>query len=295
MQAQANGITLEYETFGKKGAPPILLIMGLGGQLLLWPESFCESLAAAGFYVIRFDNRDIGLSTRFEQHGRPSVVKASLRARLGLKVPTAYTLADMARDAVGLLDALGIAKAHLAGVSMGGMIAQIVAAEHPQRVLSVALIMTTSGSARLPQASLPLQLRLARGPKKRDRDSLIAYGVESWKLIGTRGPQATPDAELREKVSRTFDRAFYPVGMARQLNAIIASGSRTRLLPQIKAPALVVHGTRDPLIPVAAAHDLARRIPHARLELIEGMGHDLPTPLLPRLAGLIGGHASTAA
>ncbi len=284
MRANANGIELEYETFGVAGKPAILLIMGLGGQLLLWPEDFCRTLADAGYFVIRFDNRDIGLSTRFSGSGKANVPRAALHAALRMKVKSAYTLDDMAADAIGLLDALGIERAHLAGVSMGGMISQILAAKYPERVLSATLIMTTSGSRKLPQASWRLQLRLARGPKARDRESLIRYGMQSWRLIGSAGRYAAPEEELYKKVAATFDRAFHPAGVARQLTAILASGSRSWLLKDIHAPITVVHGSKDPLVPVPAAHDLARRIPQARLHIIEGMGHDLPNALLPILA-----------
>lgn len=290
LKAQANGLELVYETFGKPTQPCILLIMGLGGQLVVWPDAFCQRLAAAGYFVVRYDNRDIGLSTQLNHLGRPNIIKASLRARLGLKVPAPYLLSDMAKDAVGLLDALGVPSAHVVGASMGGMIAQLVAIHHPNRLKSCTLVMSTSGSARLPQAKLALQLRLARGPKARDRESLIAYGMQSWRLIGSQGALAAPEDELRQKVTRAFDRAFRPAGAARQLNAIIASGSRSHLLPRIQAPTLVIHGTDDPLLPVAAAHDLVARIPRAQLKLFPGMGHDFPTPLLVPMADAILAH-----
>jgi len=285
-QVRTNGINLEYEAFGDRGAPPLVLIMGLGGQLLLWPEDFCRALADAGHYVIRFDNRDIGLSTRLEQPRRPRLMRAALAARLGLKVRAPYTLDDMAHDTVGLLDALQLPRAHVVGASMGGMIAQIVAAKHPQRVDSLTLIMSTSGNPRLPGPRLELQLRLVRPPPGHDRETLIRHSMQTWRLIGS--PQYPPDDHvLRAKVERSYDRSSDRNGLARQTLAIIASGSRVPLLKRITAPTLVIHGAEDPLVPVAAGHDLARHIPGARLSIIPGMGHDLPAPLLPTFSRLI--------
>jgi pimeloyl-ACP methyl ester carboxylesterase len=292
-QVRANGINLEYETFGDRGAPPLVLIMGLGGQLLLWPEEFCRALADAGHYVVRFDNRDVGLSTKLEHARRPRLVRAALAARLGLKVKAPYTLDDMAHDTVGLLDALELPRAHIAGVSMGGMIAQIVAARHPRRVDSLTLIMSTSGNPRLPGPRLELQLRLVRPLPDHDRESLIRHSMQTWRLIGS--PQYPPDeTTLRAKVERSYDRSSYRKGLARQTLAIIASGSRVPLLKRIEAPTLVIHGQDDPLVPVAAGHDLAHHIPGARLSIIPGMGHDLPPALLPTFTQLIVQHAQEA-
>ncbi|HUP90646.1 MAG TPA: alpha/beta hydrolase [Solimonas sp.] len=293
-KAKANGLDLEYESFGDKSAPAILLIMGLGGQLIHWPDDFCSALAEAGYRVIRFDNRDVGLSTRLDHLGRPRLLQAGVLGALGLPVRAPYKLNDMAQDAVSLLDALHIKSAHLVGVSMGGMIAQIIAAKHPERVQSLVLVMTTSGHRSLPQPSLPVRLRLVQRPEGRDRESLIRHSMQTWRMIGSPGfPQ--DDATLRQKVERAFDRAHYPRGLARQTLAIIASGSRTPLLGRIKAPTLVIHGKDDPLVRVAAGPDLAKRIRGAKLEIIEGMGHDLPPMLLPRLANLVLGHVKRAA
>lgn len=288
-RAQTNNIELEYETFGNPADPAILLIMGLGGQLILWPEDFCRLLAQAGYFVIRYDNRDIGLSSKMQDAGRTRLMRAGLRAALGLKVQAPYTLDDMARDAVGLLDTLKIERAHVVGVSMGGMIAQLLAAHYPRRVDRLVLWMTTSGNPRLPGPSLKLRLRLVKRPKHTDRESMIRHSMETWRLIGS--PKFPPDpATLRDKVERSFDRAFYPPGLARQTLAIIASGNRVLLLRRITAPTLILHGADDPLVPVHGAHDLARHIPGARMEVIPGMGHDLPTTLLPRLGGMILDH-----
>lgn len=292
-QVRANGINLEYEAFGDRGAPPIVLIMGLGGQLVLWPDELCAALAGAGHHVIRFDNRDVGLSTKLETPRRPRLMRAALAARLGFRVRAPYTLDDMAHDTVGLLDALELPRAHVVGASMGGMIAQIVAAKHPQRVDSLTLIMSTSGNPRLPGPRLELQLRLVRPPPGHDREALIRHSMQTWRLIGS--PQFPPDEKtLRAKVERSYDRSSYRHGLARQTLAIIASGSRVPLLRRITAPTLVIHGAEDPLVPVAAGHDLAQHIPGARLTVIPGMGHDLPAPLLPTFSKLILQHAQEA-
>ena len=293
-QARANGINIEYETFGDKGAPPIVLIMGLGAQLLLWPDDFCRGLAAAGHYVIRFDNRDVGLSSKIEHPTRPKLARAAIASLFGIKVRAPYLLDDMAQDTVGLLDALELPRAHVVGASMGGMIAQIVAARHPGRVASLTLIMTTSGNPRLPGPRLDLRLRLIRPPAGFDRETLVRHSMETWRLIGS--PEfPVAEHELRAKCERSYDRSSYRHGLARQTLAIIASGSRVPLLKRIEAPTLILHGQDDPLVPVSGAHDLARHIRGARLEIIRGMGHDLPPALLPRFVELIAGHARSAA
>jgi pimeloyl-ACP methyl ester carboxylesterase len=292
-QVRANGINLEYETFGDKGAPPMLLIMGLGAQMVLWPDDLCQALAAAGHHVIRFDNRDVGLSTKIEQLRHPKVIHAALASMIGVKLKVPYTLDDMAHDAVGLLDALELPSAHVVGASMGGMIAQIVAAKFPQRVTSLGLIMTTSGNPRLPRPRLDIQLRLLRRPSSLDREAVIEYSMETWRLIGSPEYPLT-DTALRSKVERSYDRSSYRHGFARQTLAILASGSRVPLLKRIQAPTLIIHGEDDPLVPVAGAHDLATHIPGARLEIIPGMGHDLPPELLPRFSSLLIQHARNA-
>lgn len=283
-QATANGIRLEYECFGDESRPALLLIMGLGGQLTLWPEPFCRQLAEAGFYVIRFDNRDVGLSEHIHGHSRPRLLRAGLMARLGKQLEVPYRLEDMAADALGLLDALGVERAHVAGASMGGMIAQLLALDTPQRLRSLAAIMTSSGNPRLPQASMGLQLRMVRPRRRHDRDAIIADSMRTWRLIGS--PAYPPsEAELRARVAQEYDRAYYPRGIAQQMLAILAAGNRAPRLGQITTPTLVIHGEADPLIPVAAAHELAQLIPGASLEALPGMGHNLPEPLLGRIAG----------
>jgi pimeloyl-ACP methyl ester carboxylesterase len=292
-QVRANGLHLEYESFGDPAHPPVLLIMGLGAQLLLWPEDFCRALADAGYRVIRFDNRDVGLSSKLEHAGRPRLMRAAIASTLRLPVRAPYTLDDMAHDTLGLMDGLGLARAHVVGCSMGGMIAQILAARHAERVGSLTLIMTSSGNPRLPGPSLKIRLRLVKRPQRLDRESLIRHSMETWRLIGS--PQyPAEESALREKVERSFNRSLYPQGLARQTLAILASPSRVPLLRRIAAPTLILHGREDPLVPVAAAHDLAQHIRHARLEVTPGMGQDLPPPLLPRLARRILEHVAAA-
>ncbi len=289
----ANGLRLEYESFGSPADPAILLIMGLGGQLVMWPEPFCDTLARAGYRVIRFDNRDVGLSSKLDHLGKPALLRAGLAYSLRLPLRAPYTLDDMALDTVGLLDALQLKTAHVVGVSMGGMIAQLLAARHGARVRSLTSIMSHSGNPRLPGPTLPVRLRMVRRPALRDREALIAHGIQTWRMIGSPGFREDA-AVLRERVARQIDRNLHPPGFARQMTAIMAAQSRVPLLPRIQAPTLIVHGRHDPLVPVAAAHDLARHLPAARLEIIDGMGHDLPQPLLPRLEQLILHHLKHA-
>lgn len=291
---QANGLSLEYESFGRPEDPPLLLIMGLGAQMVIWPLPLCQQLAAAGYYVIRFDNRDIGLSSRLSHLGKPRLMLAGIAQTLGMPLRAPYSLDDMAQDTVGLMDALGFDSAHVVGLSMGGMIAQLVAARHPARVRSLTLIMTSSGNPRLPAPSLKLRLRLVKPPAKFDRDSLINHGIQTWRLIGSPAYPADETA-LREMVSGAFDRSHHPRGVARQTAAILAARSRVPLLKRIIAPTLVLHGQDDPLVPVAAARELVRHIAGARLEEFPGMGHDLPAVLLPRIGELIIAHADGAA
>lgn len=289
-----NGLELHYEVTGDPAAPPVVLIMGLGTQLTRWPEAFYRALTDAGHYVIRFDNRDIGLSTHLDQLGVPPLGRAVVRATLGMPVKAPYLLTDMATDTVGLLDALGIASAHIVGVSMGGMIGQILAARHAGRVRTLTSIMSTSGERGLPGPSLRLRAALARRPDpKLGRDALIEHTARVLKMIAS--PKYPPDeATLRQQIARDIDRAYHPRGYVRQLLAILASGSRAPILGKITAPTLVLHGSADPLVPPAAAPDLHRRIPGARLEIFEGMGHDLPAALVPALTGHIIDHVRRA-
>lgn len=291
-QIEANGVALEYEALGERSAPPVLLIMGLGAQLTRWPEAFHRALVDAGFYVIRFDNRDVGLSTRLDHAGPPALAGAALRSMLGRPIQAPYQLSDMALDAAGLLDALGIASAHIVGASMGGMIAQVLAAHHPARVRTLVSIMSTSGDRRLPQPDVRLRLALIKRPGG-GRDAAIENTVALIKRIAS--PGFPPEDKLvRDQVTGDYDRSYYPVGAGRQLLAILASGSRTSILGRITAPTLILHGAEDPLIPVAAAHDLHRRIPGSRMEIFAGMGHDLPRALIPAITGHIIDHLQRA-
>ena len=287
MQISANGIQLEVEDHGPVTGEPLLLIMGLGMQLVAWHNDFVASLVARGFRVIRFDNRDIGLSQRFDHLGVSNLAIDSIKYAVGLKVTGPYTVADMADDTAGLLDALGIKSAHVCGASMGGMIAQQLAVRHPARVKSLTLMMTSSGSRRLPGPTLKVRSALISRPDNaNDIESVIAHYVRLYRLIGSPGYPAS-DAYLHERLGMSVRRSYRPQGTARQMVAIAADGNRSALLSQIKVPTQVIHGRDDPLVPVAAGHDLAQKIAGAKLDLVEGMGHDLPVELWPRfVAGI---------
>ena len=294
MQISANGIALEVEDHGPTNGEPLLLVMGLGMQLVAWHPDFVAMLVARGFRVIRFDNRDIGLSQRFDHLGVPNLAIDSLKYAVGLKVSAPYTVATMADDTAGLLDALGIPAAHICGASMGGMIAQQLAVRHPTRVKSLTLIMTSSGSRRLPGPSLKVRSALISRPQDpKNLQSVVEHYVKLYKLIGSPG-YPTDDADLHERLGQSVRRSHRPQGTARQMVAIAADGNRTPLLGQIKVPTQVIHGRDDPLVPVAAGHDLAARIAGAELDVIDGMGHDLPVPLWPRFVAGISGAAGRA-
>jgi pimeloyl-ACP methyl ester carboxylesterase len=268
--APANGIEITYQTFGDASDPTLLLVMGLGAQLIHWPEEFCELLVARGFHVVRYDNRDVGHSTKLDDAPVPDLMALAA----GDAGAASYTLDDMADDAVGLLDHLGIDAAHVAGASMGGMIAQTLAIRHPQRVLSICSIMSTTGNPDVGQAR-PEALAVLMTPVPEDRDGYIEFHLKAFKAIGS--PGFPFDEEfLRWRGGATFDRSMYPAGFRRQLAAIIASGDRTQALGQISAPTLIIHGSDDPLITVSGGEATARAIPGARLVVIPGMGHDLP-------------------
>jgi len=281
---------IEHEALGDPAQPAILLIMGLGMQLTAWPDSFCQGLAARGYRVIRFDNRDCGLSGRVPAKKRANLMLAMAASALGLPVRTPYTLEDMAGDAVGLMDKLGIARAHIVGASMGGMIAQVLAAKFPQRVLSLTSIMSTSGNRRVSRPTKPARkVLLARPADPKDPDSVIEHLVEMFGVIGSPGYPSTRE-ELRSRIGKSVRRAYDPAGVARQLLAIIASGDRRKLLRTIRTPTLVIHGAADPLVPLAAGRDTAQNISGASLLVIDGMGHDFPEALMPRLAQAIADH-----
>jgi pimeloyl-ACP methyl ester carboxylesterase len=280
------GITLCYETFGDRTDPAALLIMGLGAQMVTWQDDFCEALAARGLYVIRFDNRDVGRSTHLQ--GPPP----SLSQLLRYSAPTGYTLADMAQDTVGLMDELEIDRAHVIGASMGGMIAQTLAARHPTRVRSLVSMMSSTGNRWVGRPALSsYAIFLRKAP--REREAFIEYAVRMFAKVGSRGiPQ---DIEGTRRIAAlSFDRELDRRGTGRQLTAIIASGDRTAELRRITVPTLVIHGSIDPLVSPSGGRATARAIPGAELMMIEGMGHDLPRVLWPRLIDAFAAHAAEA-
>jgi pimeloyl-ACP methyl ester carboxylesterase len=289
----ANGIQIEYETFGNPSGRPLLLIIGLGGQLIQWDEGLCQDLARRGHYVIRFDNRDAGLSTKFDKAGVLDLGETFGKVMRGEKISAPYTLDDMADDAAGLLDTLGIKKAHICGMSMGGMIAQTIAIRHPSRVLSLISIYSSTGNPELPQPK-PDVMGLLIAPPPKEREACIKHMIGLFKTIA--GPGFPVDEEWTRKImAESYDRCFYPQGMARQLVAILAHGNRKPALASVKAPTLVIHGTQDPLVSVEGGKDTAQAIPGAQLILIEGMGHDLPHDgAWPRIVEAITSHTLRA-
>jgi pimeloyl-ACP methyl ester carboxylesterase len=290
--ARANGIDICYEAFGAADAEPMLLIMGLGGQMVLWDDGFCERLAARGFRVIRFDNRDIGKSSKFSG-GRALTPLELLKLRF-FRIPVAapYKLKDMANDAIGLMDALSIPWAHLVGASMGGMIAQELAISFPERVRSLTSIMSTTGNPRLPPPSREATAMLMAPPPKSKEEFLARFGQTMRFLRGGRFPD--DEALDLARAERIFARGLNPAGAGRQLRAILASGSRKLRLRAVRAPTLVIHGTADPLVHPLGGKDTAASIPGAKLVMIEGMGHALPKELWPQLVDAIAAHAHGA-
>jgi pimeloyl-ACP methyl ester carboxylesterase len=291
MQILANGLSLEVEEHGSRTGEPLLLIMGLGMQLLGWHEGLVDQLVERGFRVIRFDNRDIGLSQSLDAAGVPNLALDSLRHALGLTVKSPYSLADMAADSIGVLDALGIGKAHVCGASMGGMIAQHLAARAPERVKSLTLMMTSSGARSLPGPTLKVRTSMiARPPDPQSVPSIVEHYVKLYALIGSPAFPSSPDY-LRDRFTISVQRSYRPAGTARQMVAIGADGDRTPLLAAIRAPTQIIHGSADPLVLAAAGKDLKAKIGTAEIDLIDGMGHDLPAPLWPRF---VAGIASAA-
>lgn len=292
--ARVNGLSLAWETAGPARAEPLLMVMGLGGQLIHWPDALCQALLAGGFRLIRFDHRDAGLSDDADCGVAPHLPQAWLRSRFGWQARSNYTLHDLADDAVGLLDHLAVRRAHVVGVSMGGMVGQIVAATRPSRVHSLTSIMSTTNHPHLPVARFDVLWRMSGiGPRPTTREGVIRRTTAMLKRIGSPG-YPTP-AEYRVRVAgRAYDRAFRPRGMVRQTQAILATGSFEPLLGQIRAPTQVVHGLSDPLLRPACGQRSAQLIRDARLELVPGMGHDFALPLMPRWAELIGANAGRA-
>lgn len=292
--ACVNGLHLSYEEAGPARGDPLLLVMGLGGQLIHWPDALCESLVGRGFRVIRFDNRDAGLSAEADLGVRVPLARDWLRTRFGLPAASNYRLHDMADDAVCLLDALGIGRAHVAGVSMGGMIGQVLASRYPRRVRSLSSIMSSTNHPKLPPARFDVLWRMAGiGPRPRTREQVIRRSVAMLRRVGSPG-FPTPAEYRRRLAGRAYDRAFRPHGVLRQTHAIVATGSIESLLPQIAVPTQVIHGLADPLLRPACGQRSAQLIRSAQLELIPGMGHDMPPTLMPRWAELIAANAARA-
>lgn len=279
--ARTNGVELAYEILGDPAAPPLLLIMGLGAQLIDWPQEFCDLLAGQGLRVVRFDNRDAGLSTQLDDLGVPDF--AGLMAGDRSSVP--YLLADLAADTAGLLDALGIPRAHVVGASMGGMVAQQLAVDRPDRVASLCSIMSTTGD-RTVGRSTPEAAALLGRPPVSSREEVLAAAVAGSRVIGSPGFPAAEE-ELLRRAAAKYDRAYRPLGTLRQYAAVIASPDRTPGLRQVKVPTLVVHGEDDPLVDVSGGRATAAAIPDARLLTVPGMGHDLPRELWPRITEAI--------
>jgi pimeloyl-ACP methyl ester carboxylesterase len=293
MQISAGNTRIEIDDQGPAAAEPLLLIMGLGMQLTAWPEPFVQTLLARGFRVIRMDNRDAGLSQGFDHLGVPNLAWAAMRYTLHLKVHAPYRLADMAADALGVLDALGLARAHVCGASLGGMVAQHLAASQPQRVASLTLMMTTSGARHLPQPSMRVRAALLSRPASAAPADVVAHLQRILAVIASPDFPPAPDVQQR-RLHELVTRAWRPEGTARQLAAVLADGDRTPLLSRITAPTCVIHGRRDPLVPAAAGTELAACIPGAVVDLVDGMGHDLPAALFPRFADAIRANAHRA-
>jgi pimeloyl-ACP methyl ester carboxylesterase len=287
-QIRANGIDIEYESFGRASDPTILLIMGFSAQLTLWPVALCEGLAGRGFRVIRYDNRDVGKSTHLMDKGAPNIGMLMAQAASGQPVEAPYTLNDMADDAAALLGGLGIDRAHIVGASMGGMIAQLVAANHAGKTKSLVSIMSTTGRRDLPPAKPEAMAALMTPPASDSREDRIVASMRTWRAIGSPGFAST-DAELRADAEMNVDRVPYePTGIARQMAAIISSPPRNDRLKTVRAPSLVIHGIDDPLVPIHGGRDTHASIPGCEIVEVPGMGHDFTVKLTPVLEKHIG-------
>lgn len=279
----ANGIEIAYETFGDASAPPVLMIMGLGGQLTMWSDELVEDLVAGGYRVVLFDNRDIGLSHQHTGEKSPNIIRQIVLRRIGIKLKTPYALMDMARDTIGLMDALKLNTAHLVGISMGGMIAQHVASLVPDRINSLTAIMTTTGNPKLPRPSGDIMKAMVRrGPQPTTRDEIIDLSVATFGVIGTPGEDQNTNG-MRDRITRSYDRNHNPAGVPRQMSAIVSAGDFRKYTRSIKAPTLVLHGNKDPLVPIEGGRDIAKLVHGARMEVLDGMGHDVPPRFLPEI------------
>ncbi len=289
-QAAANGIKLEYDATGNAADPAMLLIMGLGAQMVVWPDEFVGLLAQRGFYVIRFDNRDIGLSSWLDELGTPDFARS---VSTGAVAPAAYGICDMADDAAGLLDALDIDRAHIVGASMGGMIAQTFAIRDPQRTRTLTSIMSTTGDRAVGAPRPEVAQALFGSPRPTTREEAIAAGVTTNRLLGSPG-YPTDDAVLRERAAAYYDRAYHPDGMLRQAMAVLTQDDRTAALRALSVPTLVIHGDADPLVDVSGGRATAAAVPGAELWVVPGMAHDLPAALLAPIAEKIAAHCAAA-
>lgn len=285
--AGSNGLELCFDSFGDPAAPPLLLVSGLGAQLIAWDDEFCRQLASAGLYVVRYDNRDVGLSTHFTAAGVPDLMGIVAGQNGGGGPALPYTLDEMAADAVGLLDALELPDAHLLGLSMGGMIAQLVALDHPRRVRSLISVMSTTGERDLPPADAEA-IGVLLGPPPTDREQAAERSVAAAHILG--GSFPVDEARVRRRARAAFERETDPTGGARQLAAVLATPGRANRLATLALPALVLHGDADPLIPLAHGEATAAAIPGARLEVIAGLGHRLPPPAWPQFTAAVTGH-----
>ncbi|MGD9371239.1 MAG: alpha/beta fold hydrolase [Desulfobacterales bacterium] len=286
----AKGIQIEYDTFGSPSSPALLLIMGLGGQLIHWNEAFCRQLAQQDLFVIRYDSRDTGLSTKFEDAGLTDISELFESLKQGKAFKAPYTLEDLADDAIGLLEALNIEAAHICGASMGGMIAQVVALRHPQRLLSLISIYSTTGNPQLPPPQ-PEAMETLMEPPPTERRAYIDFVAKTWRIISGSG-FPFDEEYARTTAAQAYDRSFYPQGVGRQLAAVLNQKDRRSALASVTVPTLVIHGSDDPLVPDEHGKDTADAIPGADLLLIEGMGHDLPQAggPWPQIVEAIGDH-----
>lgn len=286
----ANGINIAYESFGPEDGPTALLIMGLGGQLTMWPDKLVDDLVAGGYRVVLFDNRDIGLSHHHSGEKSPNILRQIVLRRVGIRIKTPYALKDMAKDTIGVMDALKLDHVHLVGISMGGMIGQHVASMIPDRVLSLTAIMTTTGNPKLPRpAGKVMQAMIRRGPQPTTRDAIIDQSVATFGVIGTPGEDHNTNG-MRDRITRSYDRSFNPAGVLRQMSAIVAAGDFRKVTRGIKSPTLVIHGDEDPLVPIEGGRDIAKLVRGARMEVMDGMGHDVPPRFLSQITKLMLDH-----
>lgn len=293
MKINNRGLSFEVEVAEPAPAPTVLLTMGWGMQLVAWPEALVQGLVKAGYRVVCYDNRDVGLTSHLDDLGKPNLPWAMVKHKLGFGLTPPYTLQDMADDALGILDGLGIERAHVLGVSMGGMISQRLAATAPERVLSLTSIMSSSGAPGLPGPSPDVSRALMTRPASKSPADIAANIQAQLELIAS--PAFQQDREhLYQRVLADVQRSYNPQGMLRQMLAVMADTDRHHLLADITCPSLVIHGTADPLVPLACGQDTAKRIPGARFEAIEGMGHDWPPGVLPRWLELVVPHLRAA-